>query len=108
MKKTIASILLLVPVIACAGSSTSSVPITENTGIVTPDIATGVRQYEYFNNDTNGNMVVCEENKYSLTRGKCDDGWKNVITMVPYGKKYVGFKIVNVSYGYQRLQVWWK
>ena len=107
MKKSIASFLLLVPIISWAGSATNSAPITDNSGIVTPDIATGFRQYEHFNNDTNGNMVVCESKKYSLG-GKCDDGWKNVINMVPYGRKYVGFKIVNSMYGEQRLQVWWK
>ena len=28
-------------------------------GIVTPDIATGMRSYERFSNDTNGTMLVC-------------------------------------------------
>lgn len=104
MKKTIATMLLISPIIALAGATYSPAP--DNTGIVTPDVAIGLRQFEYFNNDTNGNMVVCEYENYS--RGKCENGWKNVISMVPAGRKYVGFKIVNSSHGYQRLQIWWK
>lgn len=105
MKKLIACFLFSVPVFAMAGASSDSGNIQEQTGIVTPDIATGFRQYEFFTNTTDGYMVVCDEPSRS---GKCDTGWKPVLSIVPTGRKFVGVKVVNAAGGYQRLQVWWK
>ena len=88
---------------ATNGASSSNV---DSTGIVTPNIATGMRQYEYFNNDTDGNMLLCEDENYS--RGNCKGGWKHIESFVPSGKKYVGFRIVSRSYGYRQLELYWK
>ena len=79
----------------------------EETGIVTPEIAVGVRSYEYYTHDTNGNMVVCESDNYSRNN-KCDGGWKLLKDVVPGGRKFVGFKIVSRGYGYPRIEIYWK
>ena len=103
MKKLLVSMaMLIVPMVAIAGPKPGN--MEDQTGIVTPDIATGFRQYEFFNNDTNGNMVICLE---SSNGPNCPGGWKSVSSVVPAGRTFVGIKVVNVAYGYQRLQVWW-
>lgn len=77
--------------------------------IVTPDVATGFRVFEYFNVDVNGDMVVCERPDYSSS--KCGDDnkkWKPLRSIVPPGKTFVGFRATNRDYGYRILEVYWK
>jgi hypothetical protein len=104
MKKLIVSLTMVaLPFFAMAGAKPGN--MEDQTGIVTPDIATGFRQYTDFNNDTNGNMVICLESSYG---SKCPGGWKSVSSVVPAGRTFVGIKVVNGRYGSQLLQVWWK
>lgn len=74
-------------------------------GIVTPDMARGMRSFDVFHFDTNGDMVVCFYDDYS--RGKCQN-WKPVKNVVPAGTTYVGFRVVGREYGYRQLEVYWK
>lgn len=76
-------------------------------GIVTPDIALGMRHYERWNNDTAGGMVVCASPDHHVTRGGCDP-WTPVAKVVPAGRTFVGFRIVSGAYGYRWLEVYWK
>lgn len=76
----------------------------DNMAIITPDIASGVRRYVHFNNDTVGNMVVCEPDNYSY--GKCSL-WEYLPAKVPRNRKYVGFTIITIK-ATQYLQIWWK
>lgn len=98
--------------IACTLSLASSVIAAatngftaSDAGIVTPDIAVGMRGFQYFNNDTAGNMVVCfDEQK---TRNGCER-WTSLKSAVPAGRVYVGFRIVSREHGYRQLEVYWK
>lgn len=80
---------------------------TADAGIVTPDVAVGMRSYEYFTfTENTGEMVVCDGDNYS--RGKCDGGWKTLQSVTPARRQVVGFRIVSGPYGYRRLEVYWK
>jgi len=79
--------------------------VSETHGIVTPEIATGIRVYSIFNNDTAGNMVICQAIDRGLS-GKCNK-WTPIQDVVPRGKQYVGFKVVPVGYS-THIQVYWK
>lgn len=80
--------------------------VSESHGIVTPDIATGMRIYSVFNNDTAGNMVVCTESDRGLG-GSCNK-WTRIQDVVPGNKIFVGFKIVTSSSSSTHIQVYWK
>lgn len=98
-------ILALTSSLAHAGA-TGGFTDEPQTGIVTPEVATGMRAYNTFNNDTNGNMVICykaDENR----SGGCNS-WRLIQSEVPKGRTYVGFRIVSGSYGYRQLEIYWK
>lgn len=75
-------------------------------GIITPDVATGVRSFNEFSWDVNGDLVLCAK----WTRGQ--DGncvtWAYPATVVPKGRAYVGFRVVSRDYGYRQIEVYWK
>lgn len=77
------------------------------TGIVTPDIAVGMRDFEHFWHDVNGNMVVCRKSNWSIRTDECSL-WEPVVRYVPKGRVYVGFRVVSGGYGYRRLEIYWK
>ena len=79
---------------------------TSDGGIVTPNVARGMRAFDHYNSDTNGDMVVCFYDDYS--RGECKGGWKLAKNTVPAGTTYVGFRIVSRSYGYRQIEIYWK
>lgn len=75
-------------------------------GIVTPDMARGMRAFHYYTHDQNGDMVVCDFDDYS--RGNCKGGWKLARSKVPPGNTYIGFRIVSREYGYRQIEIYWK
>lgn len=92
--------LSLVPLAAVSGAKGRFT--TADSGIVTPDIATGMRAYSRFNNDVNGNMVVCLPDNETRS-GDCKP-WTPIQSVVPAGKTYVGFRVVSR----RSLEVYWK
>lgn len=78
--------------------------VGDDAGIITPAIATGMRTFENYNNDTNGNMVICPEYP---RRGECKPGWVPIQSLVPKGRTFVGFRTVSGRYG-RLLEVYWK
>jgi L-rhamnose mutarotase len=110
MSKPIVAILLALLALAFiheAHAATQYVPYPEQPGIITPDKATGMRSYSIFNNDANGEMVVClDADDFSWRTMKCgsnNNGWKKLVDQVPHGRYYVGFRVVN-----SRIEVYWK
>lgn len=97
----VAMIALNTPVLA---KSTQVPNLGEDAGIITPAVATGMRTFHRFNNDTNGNMVVCTEANF---RGDCDGKWVSIQSVVPKGRTFVGFRIVSGRYD-RLLEVYWK
>ena len=103
MKKLFCVMACMLPLISSAGAYETNANIL---GIVTPDIATGVRTYSTFNNDSNGNMVVCLPDD-TMGGGSCKE-WRSIQSQVPNGKKYVGFSIIMSSSTNKQLYIWWK
>lgn len=103
MKKFFSVLACMVPLMAAAGAYETNANIL---GIVTPDIATGVRTYSTFSNDASGNMVVCMSENV-MSGGTCKQ-WQSIQSQVPSGKKYVGFNIVMSSSTNKQLYIWWK
>lgn len=101
---------ILALLVAFSGASFAGVKggftAAEDAGIVTPDVATGVREFPRYNNDTNGAMVVCRYDDYE--RGGGCKNWRLLPDVVPKGKTYVGFRIVSRDYGYRQLELYWK
>lgn len=79
---------------------------TADAGIVTPDVATGMRVFTHYNNDVNGSMVICAQSPER--NGACETGWKLLKDQVPGGRSYVGFRIVSGAYGHRHLELYWK
>ena len=90
----------LAPLFSVAAAPPPSPP--QETGIITPDVATALRQFRLWNYDTNGDLVVClPENR--ATGGDCRL-WTLARQAVPPGRAYVGFKLSPSS----ALQIYWK
>lgn len=89
-------------------------PTEDNTGIVTPNVATSAMWTQNYTLDSNGDIVVCpsyadyhQRNVTCLTPdGK--NAWKRMQDMVPRNRTYVGFRIVSASYGYRQLEIYYK
>lgn len=104
MKKIIAFILLtLVTTFGCFAAAKGGFT-TADAGIVTPDVATGMTWFEIYGNDVEGNLIVCIEKQLG---GSCKT-WVPLISRVPKGKTYVGFRVVSGGYGYRQLELYWK
>lgn len=103
MKKFFSVLVCMIPLMSSAGAYETNANIL---GIVTPDIATGVRTYSTFSNDASGNMVVCMSEDV-MGGGTCKQ-WQSIQSQVPSGKKYVGFNIVMSSSTNKQLYIWWK
>lgn len=99
--------LLLVAASSCyaGGSSQVSTSSQESTGIVTPDVATGVRRFYFWNHTTTGEMVVCFEDDRGMG-GTCKK-WTPITSVIPPGRKFVGFKLVGVG-GSTYIHIYWK
>lgn len=96
-------IISLSPVFADAKGAIGSVE-DNNSGIITPDIATGMRSYTMYTSDVTGAMVVCPERTFS---GNCG-GWLRLEQVVPRGRTLVGFRIISGVNGARELEVYWK
>lgn len=112
MKNLIALMLMLVSSYSFSASMGKDYS-DDNTGIVTPNIATGVLRTRQFAVDTNGNLVYCPPNfDHSERKNTCTlgerNGWTLLKDAVPVGKTYVGFKSVSGYYGYQYIEIYWK
>lgn len=107
------ALLLCAPCIALAASKPGNVN-DDTTGIVTPDIATSFLSTESFTNDANGDLVVCvppsEKDGNTCNRDGMPKnyGWVKASASIPKGKTYIGFKVVSGSYGYRRVEIYWK
>ena len=111
MKKMI--VLMMVLISPSTFGAATGMDFNDSTGIVTPNIATGMIRTERFATDTNGNLVYCPTNfEYTPRNSTCTDGSRNGWTLlkdsVPYGKTYVGFKSISGDYGYHKLEIYWK
>lgn len=83
-----------------------------NTGIVTPDVATGFIVFEHYTYRTDGVMVVCKAPAERERGGKCEyqgkTAWTEIQNSVPANRKYVGFRVVSGAYGYRQIEVYFK
>lgn len=79
---------------------------TQEAGIITPDVATGMTAVTRYNYSSDGNMVWCPED--DMERGAKCKKWQSIQALVPKGRTYVGFRVVSGSYGYRQLEVYWK
>lgn len=83
-----------------------------DTGIITPDVATGFKWFNNYNIDTNGDLVVCihptrfEDDGCAIIDKK--HSWRRVADVVPKGRTYVGFRVVSRDYGHRQLEVYFK
>lgn len=103
MRQNLAALTIALSAPALAASSTTPA-FVDNSGIITPEIAVGMQRYDTFTADVNGRMVVCVD----YVRSECRSGWKEITTILPAGRKYVGFRVVSGHYGYRQLEVYWK
>lgn len=114
MKKIILVVAMMVASMsAYAGSSSNPQNEQENSGIVTPDVATGMLRIYSFNYDESMNILVCiDPYKYNYNNKSCVDNngknkWRYLSQVPPKNKKYVGFKSVSQG-GSHFIEVYWK
>ena len=112
--------LLTTPVVYSKGSSQNhESPVRDNSGIVTPEVATGVLYTHAFYRNANGEMVVClNPNEYIGKYNQCNvpdqparlqnTGWTLATDSIPKGRKYVGFRLTRGSHNTTFLEIYWK
>lgn len=118
MKKTtvfLALALLVASVSAFAGSTPKNEQ--EQTGIVTPEVATGMMRIYRYTYDKDMNILVCPrgmeyEHDFRTDVAKCqnekrENQWRKMENYVPVGKKFVGFKSVSQGSSHA-LEIYWK
>lgn len=113
MKKLLA--LLLISGNAFAGA-TGGFTTNDNSGIVTPDVATG---YVAFGSDRiayapDGQMMFCQHHfETTMKRSSCEDdkgknAWTYMKDSVPRGRNFIGFRAVSGSYGARLVELYYK
>lgn len=109
MKRMLLLVTLLLAVATTATAKGSSHVYSQSTsaGIVEPDVATGMRKWSAWNNDTAGNMVVCMPDNYTWRNSFCTK-WMLASSTIPIGKTYVGFRVVYQGSNSNYLEVYWK
>lgn len=106
MKKIILFVFsMLLAVSAFAG--TVYVPFRD-TGIITPDIATGFHRTGRFTTSGSGDILVCRDlHSHSWVDNTCTyhgyNAWVLMTNIAPAGKTYVGFTVINNT-----LTIYWK
>jgi hypothetical protein len=116
MKHFLAALLAMSGTAYAANAANLGGTTPNTAGIVTVDMATGMRQFNAYTHDALGYMVVCvppAEPDFRGGKAECDDGkyknaWTRVHDTVPKGRTYVGFRIANGMYGGRLLEVYWK
>lgn len=116
MKKiSVAFAFMVASMSAFAGSATLSEQ--EQTGIITPDIATGVYRTYSYTYDKDMNLLICPHGmdfkiNYKTNIPTCLDKndksqWKKMENYIPAGKKFVGFKSVSAGASHA-IEIYWK
>ena len=93
-----------------AGAGTVYQPVTQS-GIITPDVATGGNIFYDFGVSTQGDILVCPRGTDRLWRDeKClnakgENARTRIQDIVPKGKTYVGFRFRGNG---SHVEVYWK
>lgn len=79
-----------------------------DTGIITPDIATGFYRTSRFTTSGSGDILVCRDAHFhnwadNTCTYKGYNAWTLMTNVVPSGKSYVGFSVSNST-----LTIFWK
>jgi hypothetical protein len=107
------TVLLAAALLWCGAgfaASTRSGFTDTDSGIVTPDVATGILGFYTFSSDASGGMQVCYEKDTEATFGynKCKR-WTPVRQVAKdLGREFVGFRVVSGVNGHRLLEVYWK
>jgi hypothetical protein len=93
-----------------AGAGTVYQPVTQS-GIITPDVATGGNIFYDFGVSTQGDILVCPRGADRSWRdntclnAKGENAWTRIQDIVPKGKTYVGFRFRGNG---SSVEVYWK
>lgn len=94
MKKIFIALVLI-----CGSSQAATRNVAPpSSAIVTPEIATGYRVYEWTARSSNGEPVVCPSYDWYSRGGVCKDEqgrnrWIHITKAIPPGKTYAGFSL---------------
>lgn len=88
-----------------ASAATAAEPVAtlaiSPTGIISPDVATGLKMFNAFRSDAAGNMEVCAQ----LAEDQACR-WVKLRDQVPPGRTYVGFR--RAAANQPGLELYWK